>query len=263
MKRALLVLLIAFPLLADDAKTKQQLIAELLDLLDVRAMVQAVFDDPYRGNYDQQPAENAEQARAFRDRLFSRLDYARYAEAFYAPLFDERFTAAELRELIAFYRTDAGRKSARLMRELSSELYMTIWSQLQEDAEAVAKDMVSEDEKKHPWKRAMADIRSLAIAIETYATDTNEYPKVATMDALEALLEPTYARDMPEIDPWGTPYEYISDGKSYRLASAGADRKLEWNTRVLERVEGPPRQTDDADADIIFQDAEFVQAPRE
>lgn len=271
LKRVLLAFLVAFPLLADEAKTKQQLVAELLDLLDVRAMVQAVFDDPYRGTYDQQGYEDAAEARAFRDRVFSRLDYSKYAEGIYAPIFDERFTAAELRELIAFYRTAAGRKSAQVMRELSSELYMTVWTQLQEDAHAVATEIVNEDEKKHPWKRAMNDIRSLAIAIETYATDTNEYPKVATMDALatmaalEALLEPTYVRDMPKTDPWGTPYEYVSDGKSYRLASAGADRKLAWNTRALERLnaEGQPRLTDDANADIIFQDGEFVQTPRE
>jgi hypothetical protein len=75
-------------------------------------------------------------------------------------------------------------------------------------------------------KRTMADIRTLATAIEARATDTNEYPSVKTLDELDKLLSPTYVLNMPRVDGWGHEFVYIGDRDHYRIASAGADGKF-------------------------------------
>lgn len=110
-------------------------------------------------------------------------------------------------------------------------------------------------------KRALADMRSLAISVEAYATDYNKYPKV-TFEELEQLISPVYIRIVPTLDPWLTPYFYISDdGDHYRFVSAGADGKFEPASREL----GPPvaegKAVTDPNADIIFQDGLFLQYP--
>lgn len=288
MKRAvvlLLVSLLALPLRSADERTvKKQLIAELLDIIDTKALTQASFDLVFNRTMDpaqrmenmeleeEQKAEYAamiekqqEQMNVFRERLYTRIDYAKYAEEVYAPLFDKHFTADELRELIAFYKTKAGQKSARMLPEFALGGFMKGMELVQEEAEKVGEEMANEDRKKNPWKATMADLRTVATALEARATDTNDYPRASSIDELEPLLEPTYIRTMPATDGWGTKFSYVSDGKSYRFASAGADKRFEWSAKQLEKLpeEFQPRLTDDEDADIIFQDGRFVQAPKQ
>jgi hypothetical protein len=78
-------------------------------------------------------------------------------------------------------------------------------------------------------------------------------------------VTPIYIKTLPETDAWGTPYAYIvsSGGRHYRFVSAGADKQFEANTQHIEilpsKFEG--RAVDNFDADIIFQDGQFVQFP--
>src|SRR4051794_34746996 len=51
-------------------------------------------------------------------------------------------------------------------------------------------------------RRTMADIRSLAAAVEAYASDNNEYP------ATVAPLSPKYIKTVPSKDGWGRDFEY-------------------------------------------------------
>ena len=105
-------------------------------------------------------------------------------------------------------------------------------------------------------KRSMADMRTIATAIGTYATDMNYYPRnfTTTIDAMTTLLVPVYLRRMPDEDGWGTPYNAYTDaaGDHYTLRSAGKDKLAQAFTGG---------ETTEFDCDIWHQDGMFVQWP--
>lgn len=282
MKRTVLVvlaLLVAFPVVADDRAVKKQLLSELVELLDIKALTQASFDvltrgvmDARRGDADV-PEENREaweaqmkaedeKLRTFRDRMFTRVDYAKIVDEIYLPMLDERYNVDELRELITFFKTKAGQKTAKLLPELGIGGVAKGMKLIEEAAQAAQEELEREEEAKHPWKRTMSDLRTLATATEARATDTNEYPAV-NFEELEPLLTPTYLRKMPKVDSWGTPYLYVGNGEHYRFVSAGADKHFEWSSRQLDLMVTEPKYVESADADIILQDGSFLQAPKE
>jgi hypothetical protein len=290
MKRTIVVLLalsltIPVPLGAatDERALKRQLLGELLDVIDAKALTQASFDlvfnklgemsgatpegldDASKAEWEEAHKKQAEEMRAFKERLFHRIDYAKYAEEIYYPLFDKQFTADELKELIAFYKTKPGQKTVKMLPELAVGGLMEGAQLLQEEAQKIADEMKNEEEQKHPWKKTMGDLRTMATALEAYATDTNEYVKGSSMKELQPLLQPTYVRTLPMTDAWGTEYSYVGDGTHYRFASAGADKHFEWRAKQLETMpEGAePSFVDDDDADLIYQDGNFVQAPKQ
>jgi hypothetical protein len=110
------------------------------------------------------------------------------------------------------------------------------------------------------WHPTMANIRTIATSIEARATDTNDYPTVVFED-LAAVVQPIYIRALPPVDGWGNPFFYVSDGMHYRIVSAGADRKFEWGSRELALEQKEIVFTSNEDADIIYQDGSFLQAP--
>ncbi len=117
-------------------------------------------------------------------------------------------------------------------------------------------------------KRTMADMRTLATAIEAYAVDNNFYPPAtcaaglftaagsAVATASFTLLSPTYLAHAPTQDGWGRFYYYQSgiSGTAYNITSAGRDG-----------VVGTPASlcgtTTDFNADIIYTNGTFVQWP--
>ena len=60
-------------------------------------------------------------AAVFRAGFAERVDLARVLADAYAPLYDARFTEAELREIVAFYRSPAGRKTLAEMPVLMQQ----------------------------------------------------------------------------------------------------------------------------------------------
>lgn len=288
MKRAIVLLLalslaVPVPAATDERALKRQLLGELLEVIDAKALTQASFDlvfnkmgelnggtpegldDASKAEWEEAHKKQADEMRAFKERLFHRIDYARYAEQIYYPIFDKQFTADELKELIAFYKTKPGQKTVKMLPDLAVGGLIEGMQLLQDEAQKIADEMRNEDEQKHPWKKTMGDLRTLATCVEAYATDTNEYPKVSTLKELQPILQPTYVRTMPLTDAWGTEYVYVSDGTHYRFASAGADKHFEWRAKQLETMpEGSePRFVDDDDADLIYQDGNLVQAPKQ
>ncbi len=118
-------------------------------------------------------------------------------------------------------------------------------------------------------KRSMADMRTLATAIEAYAVDNNFYPTAASCaaglfttvgtqvaTASFTLLSPTYLAKPPTQDGWGRFYYYASGitGTAYNITSAGRDG-----------VAGTPAvvcgTTTDFNADIIYSNGTFLQWP--
>ncbi|MFN2442648.1 MAG: type IV pilin protein [Thermoanaerobaculia bacterium] len=112
-------------------------------------------------------------------------------------------------------------------------------------------------------KRSMADMRSIATALEARATDTNEYPDVGSVNELGPLLVPTYIRALPELDGWERSFEYAcwssvegTPCDSYLLLSRGKDGAPE--AKELDQLEGP---TTNFDCDILYANGSFIQWP--
>ena len=98
----------------------------------------------------------------------------------------------------------------------------------------------------------MAGIRSIATAIESYATDHPDWK--ATRSDLTPLLD-----QLPAKDGWNQPFhiEVWTDednNPSYRIWSAGRDgkRDAKW---------GNPAFTRNFDNDIVYENGTFVQYP--
>lgn len=113
-------------------------------------------------------------------------------------------------------------------------------------------------------KRTMADMRSIATALESYATDHNdEYPPATSpyVASLSSELSPAYIKSVPTVDGWGTAlrYECWPAGKCehYAIGSAAGNQKFEQDS-LQNYSEGATTQFD---ADIVFSDGKFVQYP--
>lgn len=115
-------------------------------------------------------------------------------------------------------------------------------------------------------KRTMADMRTIATAIEAYAVDNNLYPAAACpqgflttvgdplTETSLAVLTPTYIGKLPWNDGWGYPYRYArsEDGQQYNIISLGRNN-------VAEPVICGTTTT--FDSDIIYANGNFLQWP--
>jgi len=116
--------------------------------------------------------------------------------------------------------------------------------------------------------RAMADLRSLGTAVESYAIDNNVYPgpvaPIAPVETIETDLSPVYIRAMPKIDPWTDAYLYWSDATGYAIVSLGSDGIPDDDYAAWGREEFQafhPGATAVPGRDIVFVDGAFVQWP--
>jgi type II secretion system protein G len=119
-------------------------------------------------------------------------------------------------------------------------------------------------------KRTMADIRTLATAIESYNADNSAYPPALTCPGPSVLpanapgspvgsnswtvLRPTYIAEPPTVDGWRNPLLYAVDNQlfAYCISSTGRD--------------GLPAAascgtTTDFNSDIIYANGTFVEYP--
>jgi len=96
-------------------------------------------------------------------------------------------------------------------------------------------------------------LQILASAVEAYEDAHDAYPEVATLDELTDVLGREYGRDLPRIDGWGRPFEFVMVQGIPEIRSLGADGL---------RDAGEPRgEVDDPGADIVFFDEDFRQWP--
>ena len=117
-------------------------------------------------------------------------------------------------------------------------------------------------------RRSMADIKTLAGAIEAYSTDNNRYPPAAgvtlpsgltlpttTLGVTEAYISPTYLKFVPLTDGWHSWYNYTvsTNQTDYLIRSCGRDG--------LPDASPPFGATTSFNADIIFADGAFLQYP--
>ncbi len=104
-------------------------------------------------------------------------------------------------------------------------------------------------------RRTMADMRTVATAVSSYATDFVSFPNVpdGTVGDLVPFLTPTYVKLLPGLDGWRRMMLYQSDGRSYTVRSLGADGLLQEALPV-----GPTRDFSD---DIVLVTGAFVLWP--
>jgi general secretion pathway protein G len=103
-------------------------------------------------------------------------------------------------------------------------------------------------------KRTMADMRTLALAINAYATDFVFVPQVSgTASSLRSYLEPTYLKVLPVLDGWRRDLQYQGQGLTYTLVSYGGDGSPQGGP-----FSGP---TTSYAADIVMVNGVFLQWP--
>jgi type II secretion system protein G len=104
-------------------------------------------------------------------------------------------------------------------------------------------------------KRTMVELRTVATAVSSYATDFAFVPRVASgnVESLTGYLCPTYVRSLPSDDAWHTPMLFESEGLDYTVRSLGSDGVAQGSLTL-----GPT--TNFAD-DIIIVDGVFAQWP--
>jgi general secretion pathway protein G len=108
-------------------------------------------------------------------------------------------------------------------------------------------------------KRTMADIRTIATALEAYGTDREreEYPAGTSVEELRSHLQPTYIKALPALDGWETAYRYMPLAeRGYVIVSAAGDKTFE-----SEPDGYTPGTTHNFDCDIVFANGSFVQYP--
>ncbi len=109
-------------------------------------------------------------------------------------------------------------------------------------------------------KRTMADMRVIAVALETYGIDhlQEEYPPGEFAESLGPYLQPKYMKVLPGLDGWGTGIRYSPlPNRGYMIRSAGADKTFEGSS-LDQYAEGA---TSNFDCDIVFANGKFVQYP--
>lgn len=142
--------------------------------------------------------------------------------------FDRNLTEDDAKQAVAFFRGAAGQHFLTASRDASNVNLRRL-------------DAAIDSSNK---KRTLADLRTLAVAVEAYASDNGKPPHAADIDELANAIAPAYLRVVPRIDAWGHAYVYSADGEHYRIASGGKDGKV---------------GTED---DLVFADGELVQ-PKE
>jgi len=104
-------------------------------------------------------------------------------------------------------------------------------------------------------KRTMADLHTIAMAIQAYSVDNNRYPAATDMSQLALVIEGDYIRKLPRTDGWGHDLLLESAGIDYTIGSTGKDGGV---SLALIGSGGPTHAFGD---DIIFSNGTFVQWP--
>jgi type II secretory pathway pseudopilin PulG len=116
-------------------------------------------------------------------------------------------------------------------------------------------------------KRTMADMRTIAAAMEAYATDHGAYPQARSVHDLQDVLAPTYVRVLPAQDAWLQDFrvrvwrgdERSTGPDSYAIVSAGKGGVFQFDD--LSKYRSGP--TTDFTADIVFANGSFFRFPAE
>lgn len=101
----------------------------------------------------------------------------------------------------------------------------------------------------------IADMRTLASALERYAVEKSHYPIVDTVADLRPKIEPRFIKQVPTRDGWEQPLEIAVDSKgtSYTLRSPGKDGTY--------RDKPPETNESPFIVDLVMIDGAWTQGP--
>src|SRR5215212_3343653 len=215
---AILVLVLsALPLFATEpnpSPRQRELIAELMKITRANQASVAVMDAMFAQMQKQYLGEAAdgdseekiearEEFERFRE-LALKMDFESVINDGMTRVYAKYFTESELTDLITFYKTPTGQKAIDVMANVMRESMEIGANELTPKMMKIAEQVREEQEKKHPWRKTMSDMRSIATAAEAYATDQDDstYPR-GDWSALEKALTPTYIKELPKTDLWG------------------------------------------------------------
>jgi type II secretory pathway pseudopilin PulG len=119
-------------------------------------------------------------------------------------------------------------------------------------------------------KRTLLDMKTIAVAWEARATDSNRYNAAGGVDgvsvplaisSLAAALEPTYSKSIPKRDGWGKAFTCFIDAdwggtspaSRYVIVSGGSDGVISATPSS-----GP---FSSFDCDIIYSNGQFISYP--
>lgn len=209
--------------------------------------------------------------------LWKHIDFDAFREDVVVPIYLSHFTDEEIDALLAFYRSPPGRKLVALTPELLRTSTEATARYFEPAFERVRQELMGDVDQKRLVLWTVAEMRKIATAIDALRVevkfdliDADRVPRVASVDELRPLFEAADVRGTLESnDAWGEPFVIlISEGaRRYRIVSAGADRTFESNSRVIPSGAAPADAatlwTPTNEADIIWADDRFVQAPRQ
>ncbi|HEX8169802.1 MAG TPA: DUF2059 domain-containing protein [Thermoanaerobaculia bacterium] len=276
-----LLLVVSLPLLAGTTEpnpsTKQRaLVEKLLVLMNLgengTAMMDTMLAQMQKQLLEQAQAKGgsardlAEAKELFDDfrKNVSAIDFNAATHEAFIRIYSKYFSESDLEALVAFYGSPVGQKTVAVMNDLMRESMEAGNVELGPKIEAAYHDALEQQEKKHPWRKTMANMRSVGVALEAYASDHDDLYPEGDYSSLEETLE-EYVDDFAAKDVWGHAYAYAvsTDRKHYRIVSSGADGIFEWDSRTPGAVKegSETRYLERLDADIVFGDGAFLQAP--
>jgi hypothetical protein len=279
------LIIIALPLLATEpnpSARQRALVEKLLVAMDTDKMSNSVVDTMYeqigdqflkeaqaKGNDPDSIAEAKEMFAAFREHC-RKVDFGGLLHESMIRMYSKYFTEAELTDLNTFYSSPTGKKLIEVLPKLMADGMKEGIDKLTPKITQVIAEVQEEQEHKRPWRRTMADMRTLATAVEAFQSDHEDqiYPAASDMAGLKAQVKDIgMSEKFPEKDMWGHSYEYVvsPDRHHYRIVSAGADGVFDWDSRkieILKEGETPAiRYRDRLEDDFIYGDGSFVQLP--
>jgi len=282
----LLVLIAAIPAAAsatepNPSPKQRAVIEQILQSMNIDRMAKSIVDSMFaqiekqfldeaaaKGNEPEDIEEAKELFTSFRERA-AKINFAQLMHEAQIRIYAKYFTEAELVDIAAFYQSPTGKKMIEVMPQIVADGMTAGADDLGPKIQEVMAQAAEDQEHKHPWRRTMSDIRTIATAVEAYETDQKDetYPQAADFAVLKMELKKyTASQKFPEKDMWGHSYEYVvsTDRHHYRIVSAGADGVFEWDSRKIDPPSGaevPVRYRDRLEDDIIYQDGVFVQLP--
>jgi hypothetical protein len=117
--------------------------------------------------------------------------------------------------------------------------------------------------------QAMAELRTIGAAVESYAIDNGSYPPqskgLQTVDFVSSMASLVYIRNVPVKDPWDNEFLYWSDQTEYIIVSTGADGILNRPYSIEPGWLAPQKfvgEYADPGEDMVFSNGRFAQWPR-
>lgn len=238
----------AFAVEPPPARSRREMIDKLVTLSHAEALEKTALLAVFFALEDSAPTpEQKDALKQIHARALSRNTRALWVSAYERNLDDKA-----LAEALAMYESSAAERTSEVVRDT---LFDVLQERLKNTRPAAERDLLAA-------RQTMADMQSLAVALDARATDTHDYPESCDLQTLAKLLVPTYLSRMLTRDGWGHEFVYIGspNREGFRIVSAGSDGVFEAGSRTL--TDTPQRPTDRFEDDLILQNEAFIQAPR-